>query len=229
MHHPHQGASKISALGVARVALPSRRENWGRLTGENRSGTGGHVKRFTEGNVRRRRIHVPPALKEYLRKTERFRAGRDPIRLMRTGPAKFARAVEGLRPAQLRKRPASGKWSIQEILGHLADTEVVYGYRYRMAIGQSGSPIQGYDQERWVVELEYNRKRWSAKRLLEQIAALRRSTLYLFENMPRDSAKRFGMHSERGRETVRRTQELIAGHDLNHLDQIRAIRRKYGW
>ncbi len=199
------------------------------LASENLIRKGGHVKRFTQGNTRRRRIHVAPEIKEYLRKTDRLRDGRDPIRLMRGGPAKIARAVAGLRPAQLRKRPAPGKWSIQEILGHLSDTEVVYGYRYRMAIGQSGSPIQGYDQTRWVVEMEYNRKRWSAKRLLEHIAALRRSTLYLFENMPRDSAQRFGMHSERGKETVRRTQELIAGHDLNHLEQIKAIRKKYGW
>lgn len=190
---------------------------------------GGHVKRFTQGNVRRRRIRLAPELQAYLRKTDSLRAGRDPIRLMRGGPAKIARAVAGLRPSQLRQRPAPGKWSIQEILGHLFDTEVVYGYRYRMAIGQSGSPIQGYDQAMWVVEMGYNRKRWSAKRLLEHIAALRRSTLYLFDSMPRGTYERFGVHSERGKETVRRTQELIAGHDLNHLEQIRAIRKKFGW
>lgn len=187
------------------------------------------MKRFTQGKVRRRRVKAAPALREYLRKTDRLRAGRDPIPLLRTGPAKFARAVAGLKPAQLRRRPAPGTWSIQEILGHLCDTEVVYGYRYRMALGQSGSPIQGYDQERWVVEMGYNRKRWSAKRLLTHIASLRRSTLYLFANMPRGAYERYGMHSERGRETVRRTQELIAGHDLNHLGQIKAIRKKYGW
>jgi uncharacterized damage-inducible protein DinB len=187
------------------------------------------MKRFTQGNVRRRRAHVTPELEEYLRKTDRLRAGRDPIRLMRVGPSKISRAVVGLRPSQLRKRPAPDKWSIQEILGHLVDTEVVYGYRYRMAVTNSGSPIQGYDQEVAVRELGYRRSRWSAKKLLEHIAALRRSTLYLFENMPRDATERYGMHSERGKETVRRMQELIAGHDLNHLGQIRAIRKKYGW
>lgn len=189
----------------------------------------GHVKRFTQGNVRRRRIHVAPELKEYLRKTDRLRAGRDPIRLMRSGPAKFSRAVAGLRPAQLRKRPAHGKWCVQEILGHLADTEVVYGYRCRMALAQPGSPIQGYDQEQWVSELGYRGRRWNAKKLLEHIDSLRRSTLYLLETMPRGAQERYGIHSERGKETVRRTQELIAGHDLDHLAQIKAIRKKYGW
>jgi len=187
------------------------------------------VKRFTQKKVGRRRTPPSPALKAYLQKTDRFRDGRDPIRLMRAGPAKFARAVSGLKPAQLRKRPAPGKWSIQEILGHLADTEVVYGYRYRKALAESGSPIQGYDQEIWVREFGYRGKRWSAKQLLVHIASLRRATLYLFENMPRRTYDRFGAHSERGKETVRRTQELIAGHDLNHLDQIKAIRKKYAW
>lgn len=187
------------------------------------------MKRFTQGNIRRRRIPISAALREYIKKTDRYRAGREPLPMLRTGPAKFARAVAGLKPAQLRKRPAPGKWSIQEILGHLADTEVVYGYRYRMALGESGSPIQGYDQEVWVREFAYRGKRWSAKKLLEHIAALRRATLYHLENMARGSFDRYGMHSERGKETVRRTQEMIAGHDLNHLDQIKAIRKKFGW
>ena len=98
-----------------------------------------------------------------------------------------------------------------------------------MAVTNSGSPIQGYDQEVAVLELGYRRARWSGKKLLEHIAALRRSTLYLFENMPRGSTERYGMHSERGKESVRRMQELIAGHDLNHLGQIQAIRKKHGW
>lgn len=187
------------------------------------------MKRFTQGNVRRRRIRLSPALVEYIKKTDRFRAGRDPIRLMRGGPARFQRAVAGLTPAQMRKRPAPGKWSIQEILGHLVDTEVVYAYRFRKSLAESGSPIQGYDQEIWVREFAYRGKRWSAKRLLEQIAALRRATLFHFEHMPRGAFDRYGVHSERGKETVRRTQELIAGHDLNHLDQIKTIRKKFGW
>ncbi len=172
---------------------------------------------------------MSPELKAYLKKTDDLRAGRDPMTLMRGAPARLARAVKGLSGATLRRRPAPGKWCIQEILGHLVDTEVVYGYRYRMANMQPGSPIQGYDQEQWVREANYRGRKWSATKLLAQVADLRRATLYYLESMPRGSAtKRYGMHTERGKETVRRIQELIAGHDINHLEQIKAIRKKFG-
>jgi len=188
------------------------------------------VKRFTQGRVRRRQIKLSPALKEYIKKTDRYRAGRDPLKLMRGAPARLSRAVTGLKAAQLRKRPAPGKWSIQEIVGHLMDTEVVYAYRWHMAFAESGSPIQGYDQEVWIREENYRHRKWRVNDMLDHIANLRRSTLYYLERLPRGTAeKRYGMHSERGRETVRRTQELIAGHDINHLEQIKAIRKKYGW
>ena len=188
------------------------------------------MKRLTQRIARGRTVRLSPELKEYIRKTDRYRAGRDPIKLMRGHPARIARAVEGLRSAQLRKLPAPGKWSIQEIIGHLMDTEVVYAYRWHMAFGQSGMPIQGYDQEIWIREENYRHPKWRVGDMLEHIANLRRATLYYFERLPRGAEKRrYGMHSERGKETMRRTQELIAGHDVNHLEQIKAIRKKFGW
>ena len=174
-----------------------------------------------------RRVTIGPELRAYLRKTEAFRAGRNPITLMRAAPSKFARAVAGLSGKQMRRRPTRGKWSIIEILGHLHDTEVVYGYRYRLSLSQPGSLILGYDQERWVDELHHRKS--NAKRLLRQIAVLREGNLDVVLRVPRSAWNRHGMHTERGRQTVRVTLEQIAGHDLNHLDQIQAIRKKYGW
>ena len=176
------------------------------------------------------RVRLSPALQAYLDKTDAYRAGREPLGLMRGAPARLAREVRGLRTAQLRKRPAKGKWSIQEIVGHLMDTEVVYAYRWHMAYSESGSPIQGYDQEMWIREEDYRHAKWSVKEMLEHIGNLRRSTLYYLDRIPRAEAKRrHGIHSERGKETMHRTQELIAGHDINHLEQIKAIKKKYGW
>jgi len=172
-----------------------------------------------------KRIH--PEIRAYVKKIDRYRAGRAPIPLMKAAPAKFERAVAGLKKRQLLRKPAKGKWSIADILGHLVDTEVVYGYRYRMALAQSGMPIQGYDQSAWAKTFAYRRR--DAKALLRRIRLLREVNLDLVTSVPRGWWKRHGNHSERGRETVRRTIELIAGHDLNHLDQIRAIRKKYGW
>lgn len=174
-----------------------------------------------------RKTRIAPEFADYIRKIDAYRAGRAPLPLMRTGPLKIARAVRGLTANQVRRRPAPGKWSIAEILGHLVDTEIVYGYRYRMALSQPGRETQAYDQKTWTATLRHQRR--SAPRMMEQIQYLRRLNLELVQSVPRQAWKRYGVHSERGRETVRRTLELIAGHDLNHLDQIRAIRKRYGW
>ena len=170
---------------------------------------------------------IRPEFRAYMKKIDGYRAGRAPIPLMKAAPAKFERAVRGLNGRQLRKKPARGKWSIADILGHLVDTEIVYGYRYRMALAQPGMPIQAYEQAIWATTLRYRTR--DTKRLLQQVKLLRQVNLDLVTGVPRGWWKRYGNHSERGRESVRRTLELIAGHDLNHLDQILAIRKKYGW
>lgn len=170
---------------------------------------------------------IRPEFRAYMKKIDRYRAGRAPIPLMKTASAKLERAVRGLDRRQLRKKPARGKWSIADILGHLVDTEIVYGYRYRMALAQPGMPIQAYDEPAWASAFTYRTR--DVKKLLRQIRTLRQVNLDLVTSVPRPWWKRYGHHSERGRETVHRTLELIAGHDLNHLDQIKAIRKKYGW
>ena len=179
-------------------------------------------------STRRPAASMDAALREYIAKTDRYRAGRDPVKLLEAGPARIARAVRGLTRQQLQRRPARGKWSILEILGHLHDTEVVYGYRWRLMAAQPGAPILGYDQELWARELKHRRA--DANRILGEIAALRRATLGVIRRIPRrEWPRRYGRHTERGRETLLRSMELIAGHDLNHLDQIRAIRARFGW
>ena len=198
-----------------------------RKTSRPRTSAAPRAARVRASGAARGRARVAPEFREYMKKIQGYRAGRDPIALMRTGPQKIARAVAGLNRAQLRRRPAPGKWSIAEILGHLVDTEVVYGYRYRMALSQPGMPIQAYDQATWTNALRHNRR--EARRSVVQIQFLRGVNLDLLTSVPRSEWKRYGVHSERGKETVRRTVELIAGHDLNHLNQILAIRKKYGW
>jgi hypothetical protein len=172
-------------------------------------------------------IRITPEIRAYIAKIDRYRDGDDPLRIMRAAPAKLERAVRGLSAARLRRRPARGKWSIEEIVGHLLDTEVVYGYRMRMALAQAGSPIQAYDQARWTEV--FRGRRGGVPKLLARIRLLREVNLALVTGVPRAWWSRYGMHSERGKETVRRTLELVAGHDRNHLDQIRAIRKRFGW
>jgi len=173
------------------------------------------------------KIRVKDEFKQYMRRITSYVGRRDPVKLQVAFPARLAEAVRGLTPAQLRRRPRPGKWSIQEIVGHLADTELVYGYRYRMTLAESGRPLQAYDQDRWAASLGYTRQPMGE--LLERIRVLRAENIRLMKRVPQAWWSRYGMHAERGKETFRRCVTLIAGHDLNHLNQIRAIRKHFRW
>lgn len=174
-----------------------------------------------------KRVRVKDEFKQYMRRMKSYVGRQSPLQLQAAMPGKLARAVRGLRPAQLKRRPRPGKWSIQEIVAHLADTELVYGFRLRMMLAQPGCPIQAYDQDLWARNLAY--KRQPIGQLLERVRVLRHENLRLLKSVPRPWWSRYGMHAERGRESVARTLLLLAGHDINHLNQIRAIRRQFGW
>lgn len=174
-----------------------------------------------------KRVRVKDEFKQYMRRIKSYVGRQNPLKLQAAMPAKLARTVRGLKPAQLKRRPRPSKWSIQEIVAHLADTELVYGFRLRMMLAQPGCPLQAYDQDLWAKNLRYTRLPIGA--LLERVRVLRQENLRLLKSVPRPWWNRYGMHAERGRESVRRTLLLLAGHDINHLNQIRALRRQFGW
>jgi uncharacterized damage-inducible protein DinB len=133
-------------------------------------------------------------------------------------------AVCATLPEELLRRPErAGKWSIAQVIAHLADSDLVSGYRLRLVIAQPGTPIQGYDQDRWAAELRYAEA--PLAETLDQLAALRRANLRLLRALDDERLERAGMHSERGRESVRRLTQLMAGHDLVHRRQIERIRK----
>jgi hypothetical protein len=175
-----------------------------------------------------KRVQTSPAVKAYIKKTIDLLAGRDALTLMRGTPARIEREVRGLTSEQLKQRPARGKWSIQEILGHLADVEVAVGWRFRRALAEPGSPVHGFAQERWAECFRYQRTHGHASLAVYQL--LRLTTLAAIDAAtPAARAKAAVLHEERGRETFVHMCRMIAGHDLNHLGQITAIRKKYGW
>jgi hypothetical protein len=73
----------------------------------------------------------------------------DPMRVQSKTVSKIERLVKRVPLARLRKRPAPGKWSVGEILAHLADCEIVTGYRMRSILGAPGTPIAAFDQDKW--------------------------------------------------------------------------------
>jgi hypothetical protein len=158
---------------------------------------------------------------EYTRRVLGYVEGKKPLEILAATPRQVARLIRGVSKKKLAKRPATGKWSVTEILAHLADTELVQGFRLRIVLGASGTPIQGFDQDEWARYSDYAKHDPALSQ--EAYRVTRERTVRLLKSLPRDAWERYGMHSERGKETVTRVTEMMAGHDVNHLKAIREI------
>jgi hypothetical protein len=119
----------------------------------------------------------------------------------------------------LRRRPFEGKWTPNEILGHLVDTELVYGYRLRAILCDERPTIIGMDQEKWVAAQEHNLRDPSEH--VANFRFLRNLNLDLWRKITPEQMRRVGLHNERGEESLGLMLEMEAGHDLTHIDQIR--------
>ncbi len=145
----------------------------------------------------------------------------DPMAVLRETPAALQRALDALSTAQIGQPEAPGKWSVGEVLQHLADSELVWGYRLRMVLAHDRPPIAGYDQDRWADRLRYRDA--DSNEAIARFAVLRRSNLRLLEQMSESDRRRIGVHAERGEESVEHMIRLYAGHDILHLRQLDRI------
>jgi hypothetical protein len=136
-------------------------------------------------------------------------------------PARIERLVKKASGAKLRKRPAPGKWSVTEILAHLADAEIVLAYRMRKILGAPGTPISAFDQDKWAEAENY--PHCDPHVSLRVFRAVREANLSLLKSLKPEQWKQFGVHSERGEESIERIAQMCAGHDINHLRQIEDI------
>jgi hypothetical protein len=147
--------------------------------------------------------------------------GEDAITVQKATAAKLKKLVHRLTPKQLKWKPEPGKWSIAEILAHLADAEIVASWRMRSIIGASGTAIQAFDQDAWASVFQYGKR--DAKHSLEVFRVLRENNLVMLKALPPERWDSFGMHSERGKETIAHLTRMFAGHDTNHVRQIEGI------
>jgi len=147
--------------------------------------------------------------------------GQDPIKVQSATPKKLARLIKGVSTAKLRKRPAPEKWSVAEILAHLADVEIVIGWRMRSILGAPGTPVQAYDQNAWVIAGHYDKR--DLRESIELHRVLREANLALLKSLSPDQWKLYGQHAERGQESIEHIARMVAGHDINHIHQIERI------
>lgn len=146
---------------------------------------------------------------------------RDPIDALRKGPKRVKKLVRELSEKELAWRPAADKWSIKEVLAHLADGEVVLGARVRFVAAMENPPLPGYDQDLFVTQLGIEKAK--SKELLRAFEAMRELNVALLRRLPKEAFARVGMHAERGPESIQKMVGMYAGHDLVHEEQIERV------
>jgi uncharacterized damage-inducible protein DinB len=151
-----------------------------------------------------------------------FLGDREPLEVFGSTEAALREAVKEIDDKTLRTSEAPGKWSIIEVVKHLADAEIMLGYRYRKVLGEDAPDIPAIDQDAWVKNM--NQKDAELAETLDDFAAVRNVNLRLLRLITPEQSKRYGMHNQRGKETVMDMMKLYAAHDLYHLYQIERIR-----
>jgi tRNA-binding EMAP/Myf-like protein len=145
----------------------------------------------------------------------------DPWTILRSTPSQLCRLIVGRSKAQLQFKPAPDRWSVVEILAHLADAEIVGAWRIRSVLASNGTTLQPYAQDRWASTFNYAASDPFAS--LDLFRAARSSTMSLLQRVDPALRENYGVHGERGRETVAEITRLYAGHDRNHLGQIEKL------
>jgi DinB superfamily len=160
-------------------------------------------------------------VQEYTQRLLSYGEGKDPIRLQQAAPKKLASLVKGKTRQQLARRPAPDKWSIAEIMAHLADAEIAISWRLRQTLASNAVSLQAYDQDAWAATFDYAHR--DPQLSLASYRALREANLVLLKSVPQKLWDNYGIHQERGKESVSHLVRMVAGHDINHLRQIEAI------
>jgi len=164
--------------------------------------------------------------REYTAAVLNLVGSREPMAVLKETPLAVRGAIAGLSAQQLSQPEASGQWSIRQVVRHLADSDLVWGYRLRMVLAHDRPPLTGYDQDLWADRLRYRDA--PIEEALDELAVLRRGNLRLVAGASAADLDRVGVHSERGEESVAHMIRMYAGHDLLHLAQIARIRQAIG-
>ena len=164
---------------------------------------------------------MPETVQQYTQRILGYVEGQESLKVLAASPKKLERLIGRASAAKLRKKPAPGKWSIAEVAAHLADVEIVIGWRVRSVLGAPGTPIQAYDQDAWAAVGQYDKR--NPRESVALFKAVRAANLALYKSLSPKQWQQVGMHSERGQESVERIVRMVAGHDLNHLQQIERI------
>jgi len=151
--------------------------------------------------------------------------GVPPLEILSMTASRLREATRGLSKSQLARREAPDKWSINHVLRHLADSEIVWGWRMRMALAHDRPPITGYDQDAWAERLDYGKRKLSPA--LEGFRRTRAENYELLKDLPEAVFARTGQHTKRGTITLLELLRIFAEHAEKHVQQIQSARAAY--
>lgn len=158
---------------------------------------------------------------QYKKRLAGYIEGKDPLVIQRETPATLAHLIDGVSGQQLGHQPSPDKWSIVEILAHLAEDELATSWRYRQMIEHDGETLPGFDQELWARLGNY--ATWNVRDAFELFRLLREANLRMLSALSPEEWERRGNHVERGNLTVRELARHMAAHDVNHIQQIERL------
>ena len=142
-----------------------------------------------------------------------------PMAVLAATAARLQSLAQAIGPDKIAAAPAPDKWSAREILCHLADCEIAFGFRLRQTLAEDAHVIQPFDQEKWATTYA----NLSADEALAAFTALRRWNVLLIDGALEEFAEKPVSHPERGPMTFATIVETMAGHDLNHISQLERI------
>jgi hypothetical protein len=146
----------------------------------------------------------------------KFLNSRDPVEVIAATPARLRDLASRVPTEQLALRAPQTPWNVREIIAHLADCELVFGFRLRQTLAEDSPTVQPFDQDRWAARYA-NIDTESALRLFE---AVRHANLLLIAGTTSAERRRTMTHPERGTMTFWAVVETMAGHDTNHLIKL---------
>jgi hypothetical protein len=143
----------------------------------------------------------------------------------RRGPEVLAMVLTGVFGEEEDFVTAPGKWSIRQIVAHLADAELVGAHRMRRVAAEENPTLTAFDQDAWVKNLDYARRK--PKQSLETFRRIRAENYELLRELPAAAFERSGTHTEDGPVTLLSLLEGYAHHAENHARQMQEIRQVY--
>jgi hypothetical protein len=149
----------------------------------------------------------------------RFLDGRKLDAILASTASSIARLLKDIGAGRIYDSPAPGKWSPAEIVCHLADCELVFAFRLRQTLAEDAPEIQPFDQERWAGTYPGI----SVEQALNTFTTTRKWNLLFLSIALPAAAARPVTHPERGEMTFLTLVETMAGHDLNHLEQLQKM------